>query len=154
MASASKLLLLRRLSASRSYSSVCGSRLCFPISHVLEPSKSSNLYVNNLLMGFRNFWSRPLNLDKETQGPAAIDYRYVVNLFQIISSWLSSESCFPFGCCGIRETDETLLTLLILLFWFFGFQRGQMKSSAHGKLSGDLCFLRPSSLGPRKELTF
>lgn len=91
MASASKLLVLRRLSVvvkppSRSYSSVCGSRLCFPTSQFHEPSKSSNLYVNNLLMVFRNFWSRPLNLDKETQGPAAIDYRYVLNLFQILSS--------------------------------------------------------------------
>ncbi|KAL5581861.1 hypothetical protein UlMin_014303 [Ulmus minor] len=78
---ASKLLPLRRLarfsklppSPSSSYAS------CRPSFYLLEATRFLGIYENDYRPRYRassrSFCSRPLNLDEDAQGPAAIDYR-------------------------------------------------------------------------------
>ncbi|KAK9265668.1 hypothetical protein L1049_023422 [Liquidambar formosana] len=77
-----RLLLLRRLSSvlkspSSSFSLVRTS--CRPSIFLLEASRpfefSENSPVPPFLEASRSFCSRPLNLDDDSEGPAAIDYR-------------------------------------------------------------------------------
>ncbi|XP_050160619.1 frataxin, mitochondrial-like isoform X4 [Malus sylvestris] len=83
---ASKLLPPRRLSRrllrlpSSPFSSFTASRSCF---HILEAKKSPHLSSNShdgprRWIASRSFCSRPLNLDDDTNIPAAIDYHSVL----------------------------------------------------------------------------
>lgn len=85
MASAfsSKLLFLRRLSRALKLSSSSSSSLSVrPYVFLLEASRPSDLAKINLRsflsVASRSFCSRTLDLEDDSQGPAAIDYRFVL----------------------------------------------------------------------------